>query len=137
MTVIDYYSRYLLSCHLIGSYCASEVLVGLRLAREEAERIHGPLASMPFLVTDNGSSFIARRFQQHMKDQFRHARIRYRTPRNWVFWNGFTARSKRRRCTGVCMTVRAMHVHVWRNSKIDTTGGVLIGRWYPKKEATR
>lgn len=80
VTVIDYYSRYLLACHLTSSYCASEAIVGLRLAREEAERMHGPLARIPFLVTDNGSSFIARRFQHHLKDQYRHVRIQYRTP---------------------------------------------------------
>ena len=42
------------------------------LAREEAERLHGPLAKRPFLVTDNGSSFIA--------EQYSHVRIQYRTP---------------------------------------------------------
>ena len=35
-------------------------------AREEAERKHGPLKQMQFLVTDNGSSFVARRFRQHL-----------------------------------------------------------------------
>lgn len=80
MTVIDYYSRYLLACQLTSSYCPSEAIAGLRQARQEAERIYGPLSRMPFLVTDNGPSFIARRFQQHMKDQFRHVRVQYRTP---------------------------------------------------------
>ncbi len=80
VTVLDYYSRYLLGCHLTSSYSAHEVIAGLRLARQEAERIHGTLTRMPFLVTDNGSSFLARRFQDHLQDQFRHVRIRYRTP---------------------------------------------------------
>ena len=80
VTVIDYYSRYLLACHLTSSYSATEVLHGLRLARQEAERIHGPLEKMPFLVTDNGSSFIARRFGDYVKDRFSHVRIQYRTP---------------------------------------------------------
>ena len=34
----------------------------------------------PFLVTDNGPSFIARRFTAFIKDQFSHVRIQYRTP---------------------------------------------------------
>ena len=80
MTVIDYYSRYLLACHFSSSYSAHAVIAALQLARQEAERIHGPLARIPFLVTDNGSSFIAGRFQAHVKDCFRHVRIRYRTP---------------------------------------------------------
>jgi transposase InsO family protein len=80
VTVIDYYSRYLLACHLTHSYCADEAAFGLKLAREEAERIHGPLTKPPFLVTDNGSSFIARRFSAFVRDQFTHVRIRYRTP---------------------------------------------------------
>jgi len=80
VTVIDYFSRYLLALHLTPSYSAPEVNIALDLAKAEAERISGPLNTMPFLVTDNGSSFLARRFQRHVKDQFRHVRTRYRTP---------------------------------------------------------
>lgn len=80
VTVIDYYSRYLLACHLTASYSAAETAYALKLAREEAERIHGPLVKRPFLVTDNGPSFIARRFTAFIKDQFSHVRIQYRTP---------------------------------------------------------
>jgi len=42
VTVIDYYSRYLLACHLTHSYSAIETAYGLKLARKEAERLHGP-----------------------------------------------------------------------------------------------
>ena len=80
VTVIDYYSRFLLACHLTHSYSAVEVAHGLKLAREEAERIHGPLSKRPFLVTDNGSSFIAKRFVNFVAEQYSHVRIRYRTP---------------------------------------------------------
>ena len=80
MTVIDYYSRYLLACHLTSSYSAPEVAHALQLAREEAERMHGPLSKPPFLLTDNGPSFLAKRFAAFVRGQFRHVRIRYRTP---------------------------------------------------------
>ena len=80
VTVIDYYSRYLLTCYLTSSYCAAEVIHALRLAQGEAERIHGPLAKTPFLVTDNGPSFLARRFGQYTEGLYRHVRIQYRTP---------------------------------------------------------
>lgn len=80
VTVIDYYSRYLLACHLTHSYSAAETTHALRLAREEAERIHGPLPKPPFLVTDNGSSFIAKRFVAFLANRYSHVRIRYRTP---------------------------------------------------------
>lgn len=80
VTVIDYYSRYLLACHLTHSYSAVEVAYALKLAREEAECLCGPLTKPPFLVTDNGPSFIARRFSAFVRDQFTHVRIRYRTP---------------------------------------------------------
>jgi putative transposase len=80
VTVIDYYSRYLLACHLTPSYSAIETAYALKLARAEAERLHGPLAKRPFLVTDNGPSFIARRFTAFVKDQYSHVRIQYRTP---------------------------------------------------------
>ena len=80
VTVIDYYSRYLLACHLTNSYSAGEAIRALQLAREEAERVGGPLKKTPFLVTDNGSSFIARRFCRFIKGLYSHVRIQYRTP---------------------------------------------------------
>ncbi len=80
VTVIDYYSRYLLACHLTSSYCAAEAIRALELAREEAERMGGPLTKKPFVVTDNGPSFIARRFGAYIKDLYSHVRIQYRTP---------------------------------------------------------
>jgi transposase InsO family protein len=80
VTVIDYYSRYLLACRLTFSYCATEVIAALEEAKAEAERLHGPVGKPPFLVTDNGSSFIARRFGQYVDGLFAHVRIQYRTP---------------------------------------------------------
>jgi len=80
VTTIDYYSRYLLTCHLTHSYSAEQVACALKLAREEAERIHGPLSKPPFLLTDNGPSFIARRFSAFVAARYSHVRIRYRTP---------------------------------------------------------
>ncbi|MGD0038781.1 MAG: DDE-type integrase/transposase/recombinase [Bacteroidota bacterium] len=80
VTVIDYYSRYLLACHLTSSYCAAEAIHALEMARQEAERIGGPLTKKPFVVTDNGPSFIARRFGAYIKELYSHVRIQYRTP---------------------------------------------------------
>ena len=80
VTVIDYYSRYLLACRLTNSYSAIEVSHALADARQEAERLHGSLAKPPFLVTDNGPSFLARRFGSFIKGSYQHVRIRYRTP---------------------------------------------------------
>lgn len=80
ITIIDYYSRYLLSARLSDSYAASEATTALELARKEAERLCGPLKKPPFLVTDNGSSFIAKRFRKFVEDDFSHVRIQYRTP---------------------------------------------------------
>src|SRR5258707_1629984 len=78
--VIDYYSRYVLACHLTNSHSAVEVVPALREARSEAERLHGPLAKPPFLVTDNGPSFLARRFASGVRGHYQHVRIAYRTP---------------------------------------------------------
>lgn len=80
VTVIDYYSRYLLAAHLTSSYSALAVIEALAIARAEAERLCGPLSKPPFLVTDNGSSFIARRFVAFTREAYQHVRIRYRTP---------------------------------------------------------
>ena len=80
VTVIDYYSRYLLACHFTGATAPREVATALDTARAEAERIHAPLTQAPFLVTDNGSSFLARHFRRHIEGQYAHVRIHYRTP---------------------------------------------------------
>lgn len=80
VTVIDYYSRYLLACHFTPSYRAADVATALDAARAEAEHLHGSLTKTPFLVTDNGSSFLARSFQRHIDGEYTHVRIQYRTP---------------------------------------------------------
>jgi transposase InsO family protein len=80
VTVIDYYSRYLLACRLVSSYSAVEVIAALAEARAEAERLCGPLSERPFLVTDNGPSFMARRFGAYVAESYAHVRIQYRTP---------------------------------------------------------
>lgn len=80
VTVIDYYSRYLLACRLTWSYSAAEAVAALKEAIEESERLRGPFKKPPFLVTDNGSSFIAKRFREFASRYFSHVRIRYRTP---------------------------------------------------------
>ena len=54
MTVIDYYARYLLACHLTYSYSAVEVAQGLKQARAEAERIcqHSLETDPPTIMTN-------------------------------------------------------------------------------------
>lgn len=95
VTVIDYYSRYLLACHLTSSYCAAEAAFALKLAREEAQRICGPLSKRPFLVTDNGSSFVAKRFVSFVAREYSHVRIQYRTPQQLGLLERFHATLKK------------------------------------------
>lgn len=81
VTVIDYYSRFLLALHFCPSYSAEECVTALGKARQLAEEIRGPLTTAPFVVTDNGSSFIARRFAAALREiGSPHVRINYRTP---------------------------------------------------------
>jgi transposase InsO family protein len=81
VTVIDYYSRYLLACHLTPSYRAIDCVEAFEKAMDEAERLTGVRPTNATVVTDNGSSFLARRFRQMLKSlELDHARIQYRTP---------------------------------------------------------
>jgi putative transposase len=114
ITVIDYYSRYLLAAHLTNSYSAMEATVALDQAKQEAQRIHGPLTRPPFIVTDNGPSFTARRFVRHVAEDFSHVRIAYRTPtqlgllerfhrtlkQEEVYWRLYESPADARRCLG-------------------------------------
>ena len=80
VTVIDYFSRYLLALHLSPSNDAGALVTAIDQARAEAERLHGPLETTPTLVTDNGSNFLARRFQRHIRGLLTQVRTQYRTP---------------------------------------------------------
>ena len=80
VTVIDYYSRYVLAVRLGSSHGARDVVDALKQARVEAERLHGPLKTKPFLVTYNGPCFVARAFARYAHNLFAHVRIQYRTP---------------------------------------------------------
>jgi len=80
VTVIDYSSRSRLACHFTPSYRATDVTAALDAARAEAERVHGALVKSPFLVTDNGSSFLARAFRRPIDGDSAHVRIGDRTP---------------------------------------------------------
>ncbi len=80
ITVIDYDSRSLLAAYLTRSDSAAEAIRALEFSQAEPERVCRPLTQRPFLVTDNGPSFIARRFGAYLKGLFSHVRIRYRTP---------------------------------------------------------
>jgi transposase InsO family protein len=73
----------------MDSYRSSEVIRSLERARKYAEKLCGFLTSQIILATDNGSSFISRRFQEHLRLSkiegsdswfFRHMRIGYRMP---------------------------------------------------------
>ena len=81
VTVIDYFSRYLLACHLTPSYSARDCIDALDLALGEAQMITGQRPENVTIVTDNGSSFLARRYRKMLEENgFEHVRIRYRTP---------------------------------------------------------
>ena len=72
--------RYLLACHLAFSYSDSQVIYALRLAREEAERVGGPVTKRPFIVTGNGPFFTARKFVEFIREPYSYVRTQYRTP---------------------------------------------------------
>lgn len=80
VTVIDYFSRYLLAIHLVANNNALALITAVDKARVEAERIHGPLSKPPILVTDNGSNFISRKFRAHIDGLLSQVRTQYRTP---------------------------------------------------------
>ena len=80
VTVIDYFSRYLLALHLSPSNDAGALMVAVDDAIAEVERLHGSLQRVPILVTDNGSNFLARKFREHIDGVLCQVRTRYRTP---------------------------------------------------------
>ena len=70
VTVIGSYSRYLPAVYLTPNCSALAATEALALARQEAERLCGPLVKPPFLVSDNGSTFIAKRFVEFTREDY-------------------------------------------------------------------
>jgi len=48
--------------------------------------------------------------------------------RSWACWNGFTERSRRRKCTGGSTMTRHIAASVWKNSVVVTMVAGLTGR---------
>ena len=65
VSVIDYYSRYLLTCFLTPFHNATAVSQALELAVQESAPLHGALQHPPILVSDNGSCILAQNFRTY------------------------------------------------------------------------
>ena len=131
VTVIDDYSRYLLACLCTPSYRAADVTAALDVARQEAERHHGPLVKTPFLVTDNGPWFLTKRFQQHIHGAYAHARINYRTPTQLGLLERFHQTMKTEEVYRHLNQNPAEARGGWRHFGSGTTPSALAGRCAP------
>ena len=85
INVIDYNSRFTLATHITFSLSAKEGIKALEKAYEKARSLHqGSFEGPVTLVTDNGSTFIAKRFRdllrRNFENFFRHIRVGYRSP---------------------------------------------------------
>lgn len=89
--VQDYFSKYILAQRFTHSYSAKEGLAALQEAIAEAERLRGSLKEPIHLITDNGTTFIAKIFAQKIKHHslkhsterlFQHVRVGYRMPQH-------------------------------------------------------
>jgi len=89
--VQDYFSKYVLVQRICYSYSAKEGVAALKDAIAEAERLHGPLTKTIHLITDNGTTFIAKFWAEKLRNTklsekeerlFDHIRIGYRMPQH-------------------------------------------------------
>ncbi|MGB5931461.1 MAG: IS3 family transposase [Anaerolineae bacterium] len=82
ITVIDYFSRYVLTTLFSESHTTQDVVRALEKAREEAIKIHGSLPETITLVTDNGPQMTSKGFLEYLRNSghFKHVRISYRHP---------------------------------------------------------
>ena len=131
VTVIDYYSRYLLACHFHGqlqrppdrrsarcSACRSRAAA--RAARENT--VPGDRQRLELL---------ARHFQAHIAGRYAHVRIQYRTPTQLGLLEDFTRPSRPKRCTGSSIPVPPRRANRWSSSAVATTGSARTGRSSP------
>ena len=76
--MVDYYLRHLLACNFTPSYRTTGVNAAPYAGWADAERLHGPLAKSPFLVTDKGSGGVAWALRRHIDGDYAHVRIGWR-----------------------------------------------------------
>jgi len=81
-SVVDYYSRYVLTCHFSPTHTAQDVIEALEKALEEARQFYVIEESEVItLVSDNGPQFTSRRFREYLQSApFRHVRARSHHP---------------------------------------------------------
>ena len=125
VTVSDDCPRDLLANHFTWKHMAAEVNRALDMARTEAQRLHGESEKLPLLVTDDGLSFMAGRFQEYIREFFRYLRIAYRTPTQLSLLKRFDQTLKR--CIGACITVRGMREPVSTSFASAIPGASSLG----------
>ena len=91
--------------------------------RERAKKV-------PLLVMDHGSSFMARRFQEHIRGLFRHVRIAFRTPTQLGLPERFDQTLRSEEVHWPCMTVRGMREPVSTSFASAITGYRPTGYWF-------
>lgn len=101
-------SRCLLALSLAWSYSATGGVATLQEARVTAEASHGPLSRKPFVVTDNGCSFIARHFARYVQYDYAHVRLSTRSGPNSDCWSAHNRPSRPRDGTRGCLRAYRM-----------------------------
>ena len=116
---------------------ATAMSQALELAVQKSARLHGPMQREPILVTDNGSCFLARRFQDVLRHRFRNLRIQYQTPRQLGLLERFHGILKKRKCIFVSMSIPIMLDSVWKNFANATTKCARIRLYGQRKTRIR
>ena len=87
-------------------------------------------------MTDNGPSFIARKFAEFVREPYSHVRIQYRTPQQLGLLERFHQTLKTEDVYWRLYENPQHAAHAWRSSTFATTPCVPTGPWCPMKEVT-
>ena len=113
VTVINYYSRYLLACHLTPSQSTHDPTAMPEKAWRDVAHNGGFSGRVPTLVPDNGACFVSRRFYNYASVCFHYVRTQFRTTQPGLLERFHGTLNDEERCTGIYTTVRQMHVARW------------------------
>lgn len=136
VTVIDYYSRYLLACHLTPSYSAPEVSAAIDLAVQEAERLHGRLEQIPFWSPTMAAASLPGTSRRRSRTGSATSGPATARRSSSAYLSASTRRSSARRCTGSSTIIRKTPGRSWPPSGTATTRSARTGRWSRPKAAT-
>lgn len=137
VTVIGYFSRYLLAVHLSPRNDSRALITGIDQARTEGKHLYGPREQPPTLVTGHGSNILPLHFRRHIRGVLNKERTRNRTPQQLGLFEFFDQTLKQEEVPWDLYRSPAEARDSLAPFRQPLTRTGFTGRYFPKQAETR